>query len=79
LSLTTTVKNGSTLSTEDNIMILAKGGNKTRFTRKIAAGEGNSMTLKIIPQDMEQAHAATNQGAKTMDLNDLHRLCGHAG
>jgi hypothetical protein len=53
-------------------MVLSKGNYKIRFDRKIAAGKGNSMSVQIIPDHMEHAHAATNMVAKTIDLNDLH-------
>ncbi len=82
LSITTALKNGSTLSNEGQMLILSDGTKKIIFDRQVHAGEGNSMTIKIKPNESvetESAHAATNTDRKTMNVDDLHRLLGHPG
>jgi Reverse transcriptase (RNA-dependent DNA polymerase)/gag-polypeptide of LTR copia-type len=81
LSITTSIKNGSSLTNEESILVLTKNEKKIKFEQGSQSGDGSTMSVKIIPivnsSKIELLTAATNLNQKQIDINDMHRLLGH--
>jgi hypothetical protein len=85
-SLTSAAENGAEVIIKDKMMFLKKNKCEIKFDRNNKAGDGYIMSVVIAPtsEEPDVALAACTLAAQTditknmIDINDLHKLLGHA-
>jgi hypothetical protein len=73
------MKQGFAIDSDETRLLVSQGLFHVRFDQTIKAGTGFLLTVKIVPNAMDEVASVTLNKGKTMKYKELHAMLGHPG